>query len=86
MKRVRFSLDFPHAKKVLLVGDFTDWEEQPRPMRRTKSGGPFVALISLPQGRHEYKFLVDGEWHADPAADSVPNRFGTHNSVVDVAA
>ena len=85
MKQVRFSVDMPNAQKVFLAGDFTDWEKNARPMRRSKAGGPFVATLTLPEGTHEYKFIVDGNWHADPKADMVQNRFGTHNSVVTVA-
>ena len=84
MKQVRFSVDAPNAQKVFLAGDFTDWEKNARPMRRSKAGGSFVATVTLPKGRHEYKFIVDGSWHPDPKAQSVQNRFGTHNSVVKV--
>jgi len=86
MKQVRFSVDAREAKKVLLAGDFTGWEKEARPMRRSRAGGPFVATVSLPGGRHEYKFIVDGRWVADLQAESAPNRFGTENSVVTVNA
>jgi hypothetical protein len=45
----------------------------------------FAAMVSLPPGRYEYKFIVDGEWVEDPKADSVPNEFGSRNSVIHVA-
>jgi 1,4-alpha-glucan branching enzyme len=86
MTRVRFALDAPQAKAVQLVGDFTEWEANPRPMRRNRAGAPFVAILPLPPGTYEYKFLVDGEWVEDPAAPSVENRYGTRNSQVVVAA
>ena len=39
----------------------------------------------LPVGRHEYKFIVDGEWHSDPACpDWVWNEHGTRNSIIEV--
>ena len=28
--------------------------------------GEFSATLELPEGRHEYKFIVDGEWMHDP--------------------
>lgn len=31
-----------------------------------KSHGDFVTIIDLPEGEHEYKFYVDGEWKHDP--------------------
>ena len=29
------------------------------------SDNDFVAILELPEGRHEYKFLVDGRWEYD---------------------
>jgi 5'-AMP-activated protein kinase, regulatory beta subunit len=29
------------------------------------SQGDFVTIVDLPEGEHEYKFLVDGEWKYD---------------------
>ena len=30
------------------------------------SQGDFTAIVDLPEGRHEYKFFVDGQWLHDP--------------------
>lgn len=30
------------------------------------SHGDFVTIIDLPEGEHEYKFCVDGDWKYDP--------------------
>jgi hypothetical protein len=41
----------------------------------------------LPPGRHEYKFVVDGQWLPDPNAQANAfNAYGTLNSVVEVRA
>ncbi len=41
--------------------------------------------MTLPPGRYEYKFLVDGQWVPDvKAKNSVFNRYGTLNSVIEV--
>lgn len=32
-----------------------------------KSHGDFVTIIDLPEGEHQYKYFVDGEWRHDPA-------------------
>ena len=86
MAKVRFTLDAPGARKVLLVGDFTDWEGAALTMRRRKAGAAtFSTSVSLARGTYEYKFIVDGEWVEDPDADRVPNAFGTANSVVTVS-
>jgi len=82
MKRIRFSVSAPGAKSVLLAADFTDWEAHARRMKRTKPRSrTFATTVSLPPGTYEYKFIVDGEWAEDPQAESVPNSYGTTNSV-----
>jgi 1,4-alpha-glucan branching enzyme len=73
----------PTAREVYLVGDFNNWN--PRADRMTKTKVGFRRTIQLTPGEYQYKFLVDGHWHHDPAADrQVPNEFGTMNSVVHV--
>ncbi len=85
MKRVLFGLVAPRAKDVRLVGDFTNWQERPLVMDRMKPRSrTFAAMVSLPPGTYQYKFIVDGEWAEDPKADSVPNEFGTRNSVITI--
>ncbi len=73
----------PDAKKVYLVGDFNNWN--PEADRMVKRKGAFHKLLQLEPGEYQYKFVVDGEWHSDPSADSqVLNEFGTLNSVVKI--
>jgi len=82
-KKVRFEFPAPGASRVMLVGDFTDWE--PKRMTRSRSdAAAFVATVALEPGRYEYKYLVDDEWREDPHAECVTNAFGTANSVVKV--
>jgi 1,4-alpha-glucan branching enzyme len=84
--RVRFSIEAPHAKEVLVAGDFTGWEVNARALRKS---GPrartFFTTLSVPPGEHQYRFIVDGAWVTDPKAECVPNPFGTENSVIDVS-
>ena len=85
MKRIRFSLLARRAKDVLLVGDFTEWETRPIIMDRMKPRSrTFGAVVDLPPGTYQYKFIVDGKWVEDPNADAVTNEFGTGNSVITV--
>jgi 1,4-alpha-glucan branching enzyme len=79
---MRFEFQPPGgARQVMLAGDFNGW--QPRKMRKQR-GGAFVAVESVPPGRHQYKFLVDGQqWCEDPdCGESEHNPYGTGNSVV----
>lgn len=50
------------GKQVYISGTFSDWKALPM----VKSHGDFVTIINIPEGDHEYKFLVDGEWKHDP--------------------
>jgi 1,4-alpha-glucan branching enzyme len=74
----------PAAEKVLLVGDFTQWQERAIPMQKG-SGGVWTASVKLTPGAHSYLFIVDGEWCEDPECSlRVPNPFGGHNMVRQV--
>lgn len=69
-------------REAFLVGSFNNWE----PLAMTRCGDRFEVNVSLAPGEYQYKFMVDGQWHSDPAAPrSVPNAFGTTNSVVCVS-
>lgn len=47
--------------------------------------GHWEATLALAPGRYQYKFVADGEWIADPAAQkSVRNEYGSLNSVIEV--
>ncbi|MEJ2720515.1 MAG: isoamylase early set domain-containing protein [bacterium] len=73
----------PDAKEVFLVGDFNNWNQ--RTDRMVKRRGAFQKSKQLVPGEYQYKFLVDGEWYPDPAAErQIPNKYGTLNSVIRV--
>ena len=72
----------PEAKKVFLVGDFNGWDPQAEAM--TRHGSQFSKCIRLPPGRYQYKFVIDGKWHADPNAPVVMSELGSTNNVVNV--
>jgi hypothetical protein len=81
-RRVTLTLKAPKAKEVILMGDFNKWNAKTHPMKRIK-GGVWEKIVMLPPGRHEYKFLVDGNWWTDPNNDQTCyNCFGTQNSVM----
>lgn len=50
------------GKQAYISGTFTGWKTLPM----VKSHGDFVTIIDLPEGEHQYKFYVDGEWRHDP--------------------
>lgn len=83
-KEVQFFLERPGARSVAVAGTFNNWDPEQTPMSRDMEG-MWKATISLEPGRHEYRFIVDGQWLSDPnARESVTNEFGSTNSVVVV--
>ena len=87
MAKVRFTVRCPQARAVHLTGTFNGWDPTARRMKRVRKGGDeFVAVLELEPGRHEYKYVADGEWICCPHALRVPNDQGTENSVIEVEA
>lgn len=81
-ERMDFRLLAPDAHEVSLAGTFNDWT--PRPME-AGADGIWTREEELEEGLHEYRFIVDGVWQADPAcARSAPNDDGSSNSVVEI--
>lgn len=83
---VQFVLVAPRAARVSVVGDFNDWRVDATPLRPVRGGGVWMVSLPLPEGRHEYSFVVDGQtWVADPSAPvAVESDFGAPSSVVTV--
>jgi 1,4-alpha-glucan branching enzyme len=69
------------AKRVMVVGDFTDWQQHGIPMQKN-SGGIWTASVALTPGTHRYRYIVDGEWWDEPACESrAPNPFGSQDMI-----
>jgi len=80
-KRQTFHYSAHDATSVLLVGDFTNWQEKPVPMHK-QDGGPWTTTVELAPGTHHYRFIVDGQWQDDPDCTvRVPNPFGSQDMV-----
>lgn len=80
-----FSLVAPKAKEVFLAGEFNHWSTTATPMKRD-ADGRWSATVSLPVGKHGYKFFVDGKWEVDEAnPERRKDGFGGFNSVKTVA-
>lgn len=62
---VKFTLDSPRASKVLVVGDFDNWQAEAM-SRSSDKKGRWEILLPLPPGRYQYSFQVDGTWTPDP--------------------
>jgi 1,4-alpha-glucan branching enzyme len=68
----------------MLVGDFTHWQQNPIPLKKT-TGGVWSVTVEVAPGTHYYRFIVDGQWCDDPNCTlRAPNPYGTQNSVRQV--
>jgi 1,4-alpha-glucan branching enzyme len=84
-QRMTFVLEAPTAKKVMLGGDFNNWDAIANPMKKDQNG-VWKKTLMLAPARYEYKFLVDGIWQNDPKNNmTCPNCFGTQNNVIEVS-
>ncbi len=82
---VRLVFHAAQAGQVQVAGTFNDWDPKAAPMRQG-ADGTWHTTLTLPRGRHEYMFVVDGDqWVADPTAElSAPDDFGQANAILDV--
>ncbi len=78
---IRFTYYDPRARQVYLAGDFNGWDVTATPMKRDDQG-VFSVVVPLGPGRYEYKFVVDGQWVADPYNPVTVGPYG--NSVIQV--
>jgi 1,4-alpha-glucan branching enzyme len=83
--RVLLELVKPDAKSVYVAGSFNDWKPEQTPLKPA-GNGRWVGDLPVNPGRHEYLFVVDGQWVPDPnAKEVVQNPFGGTNSVLIVS-
>jgi len=84
MKTKRITFQHPGATRIFIAGSFNDWSPDATPLLNTDNGS-WAVEIALPPGRHEYRFVVDGECGNDPqATETAPNAFGGVNAVLAV--
>jgi hypothetical protein len=84
--QVHFQIHAPGAQQVELVGNFNNWTPGTIRLLGPDASGHWTAEVSLPEGRYEYQFLVNGKsWVTDPDAPTHrPDGFGRKNAVIDV--
>jgi 1,4-alpha-glucan branching enzyme len=93
LKPIQLSCHAPQAKAVFVAGTFNDWKPDATALRNHPPNGEWTATLSLPPGRHEYKFVVDGQWCCEPGCEHeyhgcpkcCANVFGTMNRVLEVS-
>ncbi len=78
----RLSLNgYPDAHKVFLAGSFNGWKSNELPLTKVPNGWQIDVYLS--EGTHTYKFVVNGQWIADPAnKNKLPDGEHGYNSVI----
>jgi hypothetical protein len=71
---------YTEAKEVNVPGTFNYWSRKENKMGRIRGG--WTLTLRLPLGRHEYKFLVDGNWITDLRHKQESDTDGNQNSVL----
>lgn len=85
LRKVKFEIAAEPGSDVAVAGSFNNWDPAANRMK-LNGHGTFVTNVKLPVGRHEYKFVINGVWQADPNCPNwVPNSYGSLNSVAEVA-
>ena len=69
-------------RSVKIAGTFNSW--QPAALRYQNDSDSWQGSFHLPVGKHRYKFVVDGEWLADPARPTETDEDGNTNNVIVV--
>ena len=70
-----------NVKSVAICGSWDCWGKK---LPLVKSHEDFTTIINLPEGRHEFKFYVDGVWLCDPNIGKTDNKVGSQNNVVTI--
>jgi len=83
----RFTPVISGVSSVTVAGSFNGWDPAAHPMTDPEEDGTYETVVNLARGEHQYKFVVDGEWHADPNnSNTSDDGLGGQNSVVNVRA
>lgn len=84
-KSVKFQVREKPGTNIYVSGSFNNWDGEAKQMKDIDDNGEYYVSLLLSPGKHEYKFVVNGEWHIDTSCPLwVINEYGTLNSVVEV--
>ena len=85
-KRTLFQVKARPGSEVYLAGSFNNWDQRAKKLKDTNGKGEFTTMLYLPKGKHEYKYVINGEWHVDPECPKwVQNECGTLNSLITIS-
>jgi 1,4-alpha-glucan branching enzyme len=84
--KVTFTVPAEDAEKVVVVGDFNDWNPKKSILKKLKNG-TFKGTVELPKEHsYEFRYLIDGSYANDQEADRFQwnDYAGTENAVLEL--
>ncbi|OAG11685.1 uncharacterized protein CC84DRAFT_1107380 [Paraphaeosphaeria sporulosa] len=76
----KYTFTWEHdAQNVYVTGTFDDWQKT---VQLHKEDGIFKKTVELPQAKHQYKFVVDGNWVTNESAPKEADASGIFNNVL----
>ena len=83
--RVTFTWEGEIGKNVFVAGSFNNWDATAKQLIDKDGTGHYSCLCLLQPGRHEYKFVVEGEWLLDAGNPQVIDTpLGTQNNWLEI--
>jgi beta-lactamase regulating signal transducer with metallopeptidase domain len=74
---------YPNARIVALAGSFNKWNQSQ--LLFVREGDEWVCRVNLARGKHQYKFIIDGDWITDPGNPKiVADERGNQNSLLTI--
>lgn len=74
-----------NAKTISVAGTFNSWNKDADPLKKAADGYTWRLKKDLPVGKHQYKFVIDGEtWVPDPKGDSRDDGYGNINTFLSI--
>jgi chromosome partitioning protein len=85
LSEVFFMVSAPEAKEVHLAGDFNGWKLDESSRMEHDGNGVWKKRLNLENGKHRYRFVVDGKWVEDATNPfKETNPYGTLDSLIEV--
>ncbi|KAF1970068.1 hypothetical protein BU23DRAFT_220787 [Bimuria novae-zelandiae CBS 107.79] len=76
----KYTFTWEHeAHEVFVTGSFDDWRKT---VQLEKEGGIFKKTVELPKAKHQYKFVVNGNWVTNASAPKEDDGSGNYNNVL----
>src|SRR4051812_41615644 len=82
--RIEFRFYRPGATEVKVVGTFNKWDVCATPMQQLDGAeGWWIAEADIAAGEHSFRYVADGHWFTDFAANGVErNKYGWNSILI----